>query len=521
MVVRARRPPPPTPEQLAEMAKDRVESRVTESRESGAVSTRTKKVQEAAPIKAPEIIYDSTNERMIICAQIADAAIRKKLVRSISPDELLVPEHVAMHRALRIMEEHKLDYDGETFRRLIADEGVPVDDSYLEAIERDAVVPPNLDWRVETLRWDATRARLVRGPVPELIKAIRDPKASAETLQATARAILRGLEGGSSGRRYVRRTEELKRSYKADITVRRAAGNFYPTYFEAIDAKLVEGIMPKRTSLLVGLSGSGKSTFTSSLVRNLAENGRRVLFGAWEMGTESVLDVMVAQLCRIEIERVVQGELSDEEIPRVNDAIDWLTDHITFMDNAFFGIEGKGRQRASNDQSLDIWEGYIAESGCDVVVSDLWERCLVDLSYDGVTKALYKQQDMYARYNVHGMLVHQIKLKEVEQRPDKRPTRDSIKGSGAFVEVPDLVFGIHRDAQFKSVPDDSIEAICLKQRKGKAFWSTRFDWFGSMGLITGGEEVPYNPGLDSSSEFGDIGDIKVDAPRRRKPSRRD
>lgn len=514
----AKRPPMPSPEEVAERAKEQVDERVDRS---GTRREEPAPRRERAPQqKREEITYDSTNERVVICAQVASRQVRKTLVRSIAPDEMLVPEHVVMQRALRVMEEHGLEYDGQVFRRIIADEGVPVDDGYIASIEADATVPENLEWHVETLRWDATRARIITGPVPELFRTLKDPKAGPDVLTSAARAVLRAVEGGAQGRRFARRPDELNRSYKAELAARIAAGNFYPSGYGAIDAKLVEGFMPKRTSLVVGLSGSGKSTWTADLVQQLAQGGRRVLMGAWEMGTESIIDVMVAQRCRISIERIVQGDLSPDEVADVGEAIDWLTEHIQFMDNAFFSIDG-GKGRPSNDRSLDVWEGYIAESGCDVVVSDLWERCLIDLSYDGVTKALYRQQNMHERYNVHGVMVHQLKLKEVETRPDKRPTRESVKGSGAFVEVADLLWGVHRDAQFKRIEDDSLEVICLKQRKGKAFWSVRFDWQGDMGLITGGEEVPYDPGLEASREFGDVGDIKVDQPRRRKPSRRE
>lgn len=514
----AKRPPMPSPEALAEAAKEKVEARVEES---GGPSRERRSSPRPEAAKREEIVYDSTNERTVIGAQIADRATRKVLVRTLAPDEHLVPEHVVMQRALRVMEEHGLEYDGAVFRRLIADEGIPVDEGYIASIEADAQLPENLDWHVETLRWDATRARIVRGPVPELVKVLKDPKAGPDALTSAARAILRAVEGGAQGRRHMRRSPELNRSFKAEIAARRAQGNFYSMGYDAIDQKLVEGSMPKRTELIVGLSGSGKSTFTADYVQRLAGLNRRVLMGAWEMGTESILDVMAAQRCRIPIENVVQGELTPEEIAEVYAAIDWLTEHIQFMDNAFFGVGAGEKGRPSNDRSLDLFEGYIAESGCDVIVADLWERCLVDLSYDGVTKALYRQQDMFARYNVHGVMVHQLKLKEVEQRPDKRPTRESVKGSGAFVEVADLLWGVHRDAQFKRVPDDSLEVICLKQRKGKAFWSVRFDWDGSIGLVTGGEEVPYDPGLEASREFGDVSDIKVSQPQRRKQSRRE
>jgi replicative DNA helicase len=469
-----------------------------------------------------EVVYDATNERVVIAAQMASREKRKVLVRSVSDEEMLVPEHAAMQRALRTLEDQQLEYDPQVFRRLVADEGVPVDEGYIASLEARASVPENLDWHVGTLRWDATRARVLRGPTPELLKLLKDPKASPDVVAAAARAVLRAVEGGG-GRRFMRRPDELNRSYKAEVAARVAVGNFFPLGYEAMDRRLNEGAMRQRTALVVGLSGSGKSTFTADLVKRLAQQGRRVLLGSWEMGAESVLDVLVASMARVEIGRVVSGDLRPDEVARINKVVDWCTDRITFMDNAFFGDEIRGKGKPSNDRALDVLEGYIAESGCDAVVMDLWERCLVDLSYDGVTKALYRQQDIHKRYNVWGVIVHQLKLKEVEARADKRPTREAVKGSGAFVEVADLLFGVHRDAQFKRVPDDSLEVICLKQRKGKAFWSTRFDWDGEMGLITGGEEVPYDPGLEASREFGDVSEVAVGPSRgtKRKPSRRD
>jgi hypothetical protein len=512
-----KRPVMASPEALAAEAKARLEKRV-EASGGPAEPERRRPERPAQPRE--EITYDSTNERVVIAAQIADRKVRKILSRSISPDEMLLPEHVVMHRALRLMEDQSLEYDGQVFRRLLLDEGVPVDEGYIAGVEADAHVPDNLNWHVETLRWDATRARIIRGSVPELLKVLKDPKATPEQLASAARAVARAAEGGAAGRKHIHRHEELKRASRAELAARVAGGNFWATGYEAIDTSLVEGVMPGNTSAIVGLSGSGKSTFSADFAVRLAEQGRRVLYGAWEMRVQAVLDVMAAARARIPLETIVQGEnLSKEEIGEVNAAFDWAADHITFMSNAFFDTEQKGRP--SNVRSLDTLEGYIAESGCDVAFYDLWERCLEDLSYDGVTKALYRQQDMHRRYNLHGVIVHQLKLKEVEQRPDKRPTRESVKGSGAFVEVPDLLFGVHRDAQFKKVADDSLEVICLKQRMGKAFWSVRFDWAGEMSLITGGEQVPYDPGLEASREFGDVADIRVEQTNRRKPSRRE
>lgn len=499
--------------------------------EPGAEPAR--EVDEEKPKRAPrpakereELIYDTTNERVVIGAAIADRARRDILTRSIAADEFLVPEHAAKWRALRLFTDQGMDYDPQVMRRLVQDEGATVADEYLLGLE-ELGAPANLDWHVSTLRWDATRARVVSGSLPELVKVLRDPKAGPDAVSAAARSVLRAVDSGGGGRRFIRRPDELARSYKAEIRARVAVGNFYPYGYAAIDENLVEGSMPGKTGLLVGLSGSGKSTATADWVRRQVAAGRRVLYGAWEMGASSTLDILVASMARIELERIVQGTLDPAEVARVDRCIDWLTSRITFMDNAFFGedVRGKGGGRKSNDRALDVLEGYIAESGCDVIVMDLWERALADLSYDGITTALYRQQEMHARYNVYGLIVHQLKLKEVETRADKRPTRESIKGTGAFVEVADQIFGIHRDAQFRQVPDDAIEWICLKQRKGRAFWAVRVEWSGELALLSGdGVSVPYDPGLENSAQFGDVGEINVKRSRaggKRKPSRRD
>lgn len=478
-----------------------------------------------AESKREEIVYDATNERVVLAAEIAEEKTRKVLVRSLSADEFLVPENAAIQRALKVLVEGGLDYDPVIFRRLVQDEGVEVDDAYIAGIEREAFETPrpeNLDWYVQTLRWDATRARVLQGPIIEIVKSLKNPKNTPDVVAAQARALLRGVEGGG-GRRYIRRKDELRHTYKTEIRNRREKGNFWSIGYDAMDENLTEGTMPGRTGLVVGLSGSGKSTWTADVVQNLAKEGRRVLLGAWEMGSVSIIDVIIAQRTRVPISRIIGGDFNDDELHLIDEAAEWITERVTFMDNAFFGDDVRGGRgsRRSNEKSLDVLEGYIAESGCDVVVMDLWERCLVDLSYDGVTTALYKQQNMHERYNVYGLIVHQLRGKDVEGRADKRPTREAIKGTGAFVEVADQIYGVHRDAQFKRVPDDTMEVICLKQRKGKPNWAVRFDWAPEMGLITGGVEVPYDPGLEASEEFGDVTDVAVKRGPKRRPSRRE
>jgi replicative DNA helicase len=453
---------------------------------------------------AKEVTVDATNEQVIVRAALADATKRRALVHTLSDSEFLLPFHAALWRALRTLTDKGLESSTATVRQLLVAEGAHLDEEYLADLEDGAEVAPNLDWHLETLRWDATRVRVLKEAVPELVKELESPRANVDEAAGAARAVVKALEGGG-GRRHIHRPEELSRSYKAKLRERRLKGNFYPSGFEAFDLKMTEGFMPRRTTVVTGLPGSGKSTFIATLVISLAKLGRKVLLCVWEMGSESTLDVMACAMTGIELKRVVQGDIGDEELARLDRATDWINRRVRFMENAFFTRISGGKR--TNDRNLDILEGYVAESGCDALVMDLWERCLVDLSPDAVTQALYRQQAMHVEYAMHGFIIQQLRLKDVEKRSDKRPTRESIKGTGAYVEVADLIFGIHRDAQFKAVPDDAIEAICLKQRKGMPNWAVRFNWDGSRCSVSGGIEVPYDPGLESVGELGEVTDV--------------
>lgn len=453
---------------------------------------------------AREHVYDASNEQVVIRAAIADAEKRRVLVHQLGDSEFLVPAHSAIWRGLRALVDRGLDYSAETLRQLIAAEGAAPDEDYVTDLEASAAVPANLEWHVETLRWDATRARTLKGAVPELVKELEDPKVTAERAVGVARAVVRALEGGG-GRRHVHRPAELARSYKSDLRARRENGAFYSYGWPAMDNRLTYGAAPGKTAVVAGLSGAAKSTWTSNLAIQLAKLRRKVMVCAWEMGGVDTIDIMVSSMTGIDLKNLVQGKLSDEEIARVERASEWITGRIRFMENAFFERVASGG-KPSNDRNLDILEGYIAEAGCDVWIYDLWERLIVDLRPEAVTNALKRQQHMHKEYSVHGILVQQLNLKDVEKRADKRPTREAIKGTGAYVEVADLIFGVHRDAQFKAVPDDTIEVICLKQRKGEANWAMRCEWDGRIGRVGAGVEVPYDPGLENVGEHGEITD---------------
>lgn len=449
--------------------------------------------------------YDAANEIMLIAAAIADKQKRLELTHKISSDEFLVPAHRPIWRALRSMSDAQLDYSSEVAKQFVRREG-GADDAIDHLMNIDPAVPENLSWHVDTMKWDATRARVLKTTVPALIDSIKDPKAGAGDVVSSARAVIRALEDQS--RSFMRRPNELYRIYRAELASRRAERNMFPLGESEFDQNLTEGFMPGRTTVTAGLPGAGKSTVWITNMIRLAKIGRRPLICAWEMDPESILDIATSHMTGVDLKNIVQGTLTDEETDKVDRASRWINNRIRFMGNPFYATNSNGKP--SNYRNLDMLEGYLAESGCDVALYDLWERMLPYRKPDDVSAALFRMQDIHSKYRVHGVIVNQLLLKDVEKRADKRPTRESIKGTGAYVEVADLIFGVHREAQFKNVPDDTVETICLKQRKGRPNWAVRWKWDGATCHVSNPEEIPYDPGFDSAAEVDDVFQIKVD-----------
>lgn len=231
------------------------------------------------------------------------------------------------------------------------------------------------------------------------------------------------------------------------------------------------------------------------LALGLARQGRRVLYAAWEPGEGMTIELAACISLGWSRSVLLDGALSEEQLATIGRRMADIGKRVTFMDNPFFRRDGQGKP--SNERNLDIIEEHVAASRADVFIADLWERCLESDRPEDEKRALFRQQAMVKDLGAHAVLLAQQR-KDVEQRADKRPTREGIKGSGAWFEVADNLFGTHRPALWKAVPDDKIEIAVLKQRWGKWPLCVEFAWDPDRGMISGGRSVAYEHAGEAS-----------------------
>ena len=444
-----------------------------------------------AELKMP---HNPINEQVVIAAALVDPSSRKWLVTRLPPDAFFGKGHAAVWFHITELERRGLQFDPATAEQM---SGGAIDGRYLvRLVESRPAVPPNLKHHVASIEWDRTKIEAARGPVGSLLEALRDPTAEPERVRALSRHVVTTFSNGAL--QYLRDPDELVREMAADIDKRRMGIACFPYGIPGLDKyepthpvkpdkwRLTPGMAPGQMTVITGLSGGGKTTFTSAVAVAQANIGRRVLFGAWEQGSRSTLELMAVQSLGLSRSAFIEGIITNAERDAVIEEATRLGKNIRFFELPFGRVRGK---RQLNDEHLDTIHAYIAESGADVFVADLWRRAVRQLDTDEEELALYRQQTILQETGCHGLLIHQQRLKDIETREDKRPTREGLKGSGAWIEVPDTILGVHRPALFKNIPDATIEVIVLKQRHGAWPLAVEFDWNPELGSIANGRSV--------------------------------
>lgn len=492
--------------------------------------------------KVPEfqldVPNDPINEQVLIAAELIDGETRKRLTKLFPPDAFYAEEHKVIHAACVEMERRGLEFDPATLSRIAPD----LDIRYLENLMASRPeAPPNLEFHVDTLKWDWSRAQLVKGPVASFLESIQNPRETPDRVRALCRQIGEFAEReASSTARFLRDPAEVVREMMAKIDARVEGEAIYPFGIPALDdweagavddkgndiggtPRLVPGADPGGTTVVTGMSGSGKTTLTAHAILGIARGtqatqfrprrrGRRVAVGAWEVRAPMTLELLTVISLAWNRARLLNGrsnqlrnedgtwaKLTREERITFEERAHAISKKIVFIDNPFRRGSVRTEGRVTNDDYLDILEDHVEASGCEVVFYDLFDRVLRYRKPDDEQEALWRMLEMGERLQIHQFIVHQQLLKGEDVRKDMQPSLQGLKGSSAYVDAGSLIIAPHLPARWKNVPDTTIEIFGLKQRFGPPF-GVECDWDPATGQITNGRTMNVDS-RDSTDEY--------------------
>ena len=462
---------------------------------------RKKPEKKPDPSEVVKVPLDTTSEAVLIAAVVKDERARERYLGSITSDYFFGDGHAAMWQALREIYRQELEYSPDVAGTFANGRFKPERlDDYVKAYREAGV---NVKRHAEIVRWNRQKKIAAEGSVALFLETFRDAAAEPTAVQSAARKVLQAFEGGDL--RYLRRSKDVIDELMAELRERREGKALYPyglpgfdcygpDDFEETDSgsrvsienkpRMVPGCAPGLITVITGESGSGKSTALDYIVRAQIERGRRVLWGSWEMGPKKSFESIGCSTQGFSKASFYTGRYSDEDLEEFEQNLRRVGEKILMFELPF-GREVKDR-RTFNRENLDLIHQYVAESGCDVFVADLFSDALEDSSPDEEAQALKRMKAIAEECGVHVILVHWLRHKGLAEREDKRPTRDLVMGSGAWIGKADTVIAFHRPGLHGAPSDNTIEAHVLKQRYGAWPLCVEFDWNGEFGSIERG-----------------------------------
>jgi replicative DNA helicase len=425
------------------------------------------------PVGRPrvEIHADTANEQIILSAMMTDRKILSDLANMLDRSVFIGKRHKVIFAILREMANRHLVFDIEAFEQVGRNKKYGERKYILDLIDAYPNPPKNLKFHLDKLRTDAAKIALRIGPLQTLVDLSEDPTATLDEISAASYQLSNTLTGKLSGG--IKRGKALYEHYMADFRARREEGGiFVGTGFPWLDDYLVEGLARKKLSVWTARPGMGKTTFAVNVADRVASRGESVGHFAYETGEISALDGIVSLRTGISVDRLVKtpDELTRNEFRKVK----LVVREITGNECLAFVVEKPDFTKLYN---------IIREGNFSLNIFDLWEKLIGKKDQAVIAEYLDKQQQLSKDTDSHSMMIHQTK-RGVEKRPDKRPTLEDLKNSGAYEENVDLAVYFYRDAYYdKSLEEDIIEAGVLKQRRGKFLGVCYHEFDGAHGRI--------------------------------------
>lgn len=238
-----------------------------------------------------------------------------------------------------------------------------------------------------------------------------------------------------------------------------------PTGFIDFD-RMTAGLQAGDLIVLAARPSMGKTALAINIAEHVALNeGLPVAIFSMEMGAAQLAVRIVGSIGRIDQGHLRTGKLSDDEWPRLSEAIEKLRTISLHIDESA-GLNSS--EVRANARRLARQCGQLG-----LIVVD-YLQLMSGSSGDGENRAtelgeISRGLKMLARELKCPVIALSQLNRSVEQRPDKRPMMSDLRESGAIEQDADIIMFIYRDEYYtkdQCKEPGIAEIIIGKQRNG-------------------------------------------------------
>ncbi|HMM56722.1 MAG: replicative DNA helicase [Xanthomonadales bacterium PRO7] len=290
-------------------------------------------------------------------------------------------------------------------------------------------------------------------------------RTSEEILGAAETRVFHIAETGARGKKsYVEmRTavheafQILSRRYESKEAVTGLA-----TGFADLD-ELTSGLQPTDLIIVAARPSMGKTTLAVNIAEHAAIKSRKaVAIFSMEMSASQLAFRLISSLGRIDQQHLRNGNLEEEDWPRVTSAITLLSETKILIDDTPSLSPSELRARARRlKRQFDIGLIVVDYLQLMAVPGNKENRATEISEISRSLKALAKE------LNIPVIALSQLN-RSLEQRTDKRPVMADLRESGAIEQDADVILFIYRDEVYDKESADKglAEIIIGKQRNG-------------------------------------------------------
>ncbi len=240
-----------------------------------------------------------------------------------------------------------------------------------------------------------------------------------------------------------------------------ASGDVKPgmsTGMPALDRLLGGGLKGGRLYGIAARPSVGKSSVARAFAVAFAKSGRKVLLCSQEMPQDEVTDCLIAQVARVDGEKLQSGGLNDDDWTRLADALD----------------EHAGMPLLVDEQGgltiHDIASKARGIKGLELLVIDYLQLCSSTLkgksTNDEVAEISKGLKQLALALRIPVIVLSQLN-REVEKRVDKEPQLADLRDSGAIEQDLDTALLLWTVQQDEGEDWRTVGFKVSKNRSGK------------------------------------------------------
>jgi len=410
-------------------------------------------------------------EQALLGGLMLDRSAWDRAADQVGEDDFYRNDHRLIFAAIRTLSERNQPCDAVTLSEFLEARGELVDAGglgYLGSLVKDTPSAANV----------AEYARIIRerGLQRGLIQAGNEIAASA--YQTEGRPIAELVD--EAERKIFGIAEQGKRRGSGFVHLRQVL----PTTIDQIDQRhqnqeavtglstgfkdfdeMTAGLQGGDLIIVAGRPSMGKTSLALNIAENAALNPAQpqpTAVFSMEMSTEQLALRMISSLGRVNQAHLRNGRFGDEDWPRINGAIQMMSEAPMYIDDTPSLTPTEIRARARRLKRQHGLELIVVDYLQLMKVAGNTENRATEISeISRSLKALARELEIPI------IALSQLN-RSVEQRPDKKPMMSDLRESGAIEQDADLIIFIYREDQYvKDTPRKGIADINIaKQRNG-------------------------------------------------------